>query len=159
MVVFVFCLFSVLKTFAGHIIPETVNSVADLLLFNMPINVFTHPEYVDPLDNTTFKVSYISRFILSSEQSGFRSSSSFFRFVLSYLLKKKFKTRPLFRKEAVNESKILITEGDSALAVSVEEKADPFQYEPELGILQDFDFPDFLPDLPGSTLFLEEHFI
>lgn len=110
----------------GNVIPSTIESVADIFLFNTSVNVFTQKEYVDPLDNTVPKF------------------------------------RPSPRTEVITRSKGQNSEEDSALTVSVKEKADPFQYEPELGILQDFDFPDILPDLPGiasDMMFSDPQFV
>lgn len=40
----------------------------------------------------------------------------------------------------------------SMFDVSIERVDDPLQYRPELGTLQDFDFPDILPNLSGELL-------
>uniref|UniRef100_F1KWC2 WAS protein family 1 n=1 Tax=Ascaris suum TaxID=6253 RepID=F1KWC2_ASCSU len=59
------------------------------------------------------------------------------------------KIRPASRAELNAAQNAAIAEDNSTLALNIEGKVDPLQYEPEFGSLQDFDFPDILPDLPG----------
>lgn len=60
------------------------------------------------------------------------------------------KIRPASRAELNAAQNAAIAEDNSTLALNIEGKVDPLQYEPEFGSLQDFDFPDILPDLPGG---------
>ncbi|VDO13120.1 unnamed protein product [Brugia timori] len=86
-------------------IPENLQSVADLLLFNTTLNVYTDDRFMDPFDNVKVEL----------------------------------------RTES--ESKIQqlapMTD-DSTLAVSVKQKADPLQYQPEFGSVQNFSLPELL---------------
>uniref|UniRef100_A0A0N5AGE5 WH2 domain-containing protein n=1 Tax=Syphacia muris TaxID=451379 RepID=A0A0N5AGE5_9BILA len=64
-------------------------------------------------------------------------------------LESEIKPSSNFQNDANASRTSVISEDASALEICVERKVDPFHYEPELGTLQDFDFPEILPDLPG----------
>ncbi|MCP9263951.1 hypothetical protein DINM_007309 [Dirofilaria immitis] len=102
-------------------IPDNLQSVADLLLFNTTLNVYTDDRFMDPFNNV--------------------------------------KTELHTETESKIQQPAPVAD-DSTLDVSVKQKADPLQYQPEFGSLQNFSLPESLfnsTSLPPDSLAVQNN--
>uniref|UniRef100_A0A914ZTC0 WH2 domain-containing protein n=1 Tax=Parascaris univalens TaxID=6257 RepID=A0A914ZTC0_PARUN len=127
-----------------------VNTQADIESIIAEKNKFfhvnaRHPHSQKPEEVMPPNISSVADLLLFNTSLNVYASNEF----MDPLDNTGMKIRPASKAELSAAQNAAISEDNSTLELNIEGKVDPLQYEPEFGSLQDFDFPDILPDLPG----------